>query len=243
MRSLFIALGFLTSIPVRTSAPHPGDLGRAAIWFPFVGVIIGALLVGAQLILTRFFAPLLAGALIVVVWIALTGGLHLDGLADCGDGLLSATSRERRLEIMRDPRLGTFGGTVLIMHLLIKTLAVAAAMAALTAPIALLLAPALARWLMLFVARQPAARPGGLGAAFSAGLPKTSWIGAAIIPLLLLVPGAPRSIFAAIAAVLVMLGIIRLARSRLGGVTGDVLGMTIEVVEVVVLLVFCMQTA
>jgi adenosylcobinamide-GDP ribazoletransferase len=239
MRSLFFALGFLTSIPVRTPAPQAGDLGRAAIWFPLVGVIIGVVLVVAQLILTRFFAPLLAGALIVVVWIALTGGLHLDGLADCGDGLLSATSRERRLEIMRDPRLGAFGGMLLIMHLLIKTLAVAS----LTAPIALLFAPALARWLMLFVAQQPAARPGGLGAAFSAGLPKESWIGAAIVPLVLIVPGAPRSIYAALAAALVTFGIARLARSRLGGVTGDVFGLTIEVVEVVVLLVFCINTA
>jgi adenosylcobinamide-GDP ribazoletransferase len=239
MRSLFFALGFLTSIPVSTPAPQAGDLGRAAIWFPFVGVIIGAVLVVAHLILARYFAPLLAGALIVVVWIAMTGGLHLDGLADCGDGLLSATSRERRLEIMRDPRLGTFGGMVLIMHLVIKTLAVAS----LTALIALLLAPALARWLMLFVAQQPAARPGGLGAAFSAGLPKESWIGAAIIPLVLIVPGAPRSIFAALAAALVTFGIVRLSRSRLGGVTGDVFGMTIEVVEVVVLLVFCINTA
>ncbi len=239
MRSLLFALGFLTSIPVRTPAPQAGDLGRAAIWFPLVGAIIGVVLVVAQLILTRFFAPLLAGALIVVVWIALTGGLHLDGLADCGDGLLSATSRERRLEIMRDPRLGTFGGMVLIMHLLIKTLAVAS----LTAPIALLFAPALARWLMLFVAQQPAARPGGLGAAFSAGLPKESWIGAAIVPLVLIVPSAPRSIYAALAAALATFGIVYLARSRLGGVTGDVFGLTIEVVEVVVLLVFCINTA
>jgi adenosylcobinamide-GDP ribazoletransferase len=239
MRSLLFALGFLTAIPVSTPAPQADDLGRAAIWFPFVGALIGAVLAAAQLILARLFAPLLVGALIVVMWIALTGGLHLDGLADCGDGLLAATSRERRLDIMRDPRLGTFGGMALIMHLLIKTLAAAS----LTAPVAVLLAPALARWLMLFVARQPAARPGGLGAAFSAGLPKASWIGAAIIPLLLIVPGAPRSIFAAVAAALVTFGIVRLARSRLGGVTGDVFGMTIEVVEVVVLLVFCMQTA
>ena len=235
MRYLLFALGFLTSIPARTPALQAGDLGRAAIWFPFIGLIIGAILVVAQLIFTRFFAPLLAGALIVVVWIALTGGLHLDGLADCGDGLLAATSRERRLEIMRDPRLGTFGGMVLIMHLLIKTLAVAS----LAAPIALLLAPVLARWLMLFVAQQPAARPGGLGAAFSAGLANATWIGAAIIPLLLIVFGAPQSILAAVMAVLVTLGIIGLARSRLGGVTGDVFGMTIEVIEVVVLLVFC----
>ena len=243
MRYLLLALGFLTSIPVRTPEPQAGDLGRAAIWFPFVGALIGAALVIAQLILVRFFAPLLAGALIVAVWIALTGGLHLDGLADCGDGLLAATSRERRLEIMRDPRLGTFGGMVLIMHLLIKTLAVASAIAAYTAPLALLLAPALARWLMLFVAQQPGARPGGLGAEFSAALAKTTWIGAAIIPLVLMVPGAPRSILAALAAMLVTYGIIRLARARLGGVTGDVFGLTIEAVEVVVLLAFCINTA
>jgi adenosylcobinamide-GDP ribazoletransferase len=232
---LLFALGFLTSIPVRTPAPRPGDLSRAAIWFPFVGAIIGALLVVTQLIVARFFAPPLAGALVVGVWIALTGGLHLDGLADCGDGLLAATSRERRLEIMRDPRLGTFGGTALIMHVLIKTLAVAS----LSAPIALLLAPAVARWLMLFVARQPSARPGGLGAEFAAGLTRSSWISAAIVPIALVVLGAPRSILAVIAAALITLGLIRFARARLGGVTGDVLGLTIEVVEVVILLVFC----
>jgi adenosylcobinamide-GDP ribazoletransferase len=228
----------LTSIPVRTPAPRAGDLSRAAIWFPFVGLIIGAALVAVQLIFTHLFSPLLAGALIVLLWIALTGGLHLDGLADCGDGLLAVTSRERRLEIMRDPRLGTFGGMVLAMHLLIKTLAVAS----LTTPFALLLAPAVARWLMLFVAQQPSARPAGLGAEFAAGLTKAIWIGAAIVPILLIVLGVPRSIVAAIAAVLITFGIIRFAQARLGGVTGDVFGMTIEVVEAVVLLAFCMQT-
>jgi adenosylcobinamide-GDP ribazoletransferase len=125
---------------------------------------------------------------------------------------------------------------VLVMHLLIKTLAAAS----LTGPIALLIAPSLARWLTLFVAQQPPARPGGLGAEFAAGLTRAIWIGAAIIPILLIALGLPRSIIAAIAAVLVTAGIIHLARSRLGGVTGDVLGMTIEVVEAVVLLAFCL---
>lgn len=237
MKKLLLALGFLTSIPVRTSAPRPGELGRAAIWFPFVGLIIGAGLVVAQSIFTRMFSPLLAGVAIVIVWIALTGGLHLDGLADCGDGLLVTASRERRLEIMRDPRLGTFGGTALFMHLVIKTLAVAS----LSTPFALLLAPSLARWLMLFVARQPPARPGGLGADFAAGLTRSTLIVAAIIPLLLVAVGAPRSIWAAVLVSTMTFGIIRFARSRLGGVTGDVLGLTIELVEVVVLLVFSTQ--
>src|SRR5512141_1600694 len=164
MNGLLFALGFLTSIPVRTPAPQPGDLGRAGVWFPIVGLLLGAILAGAQYALNQVFSPLLSAALLVALWALLTGGLHLDGLADCGDGLLAAVSPERRLEIMRDPRLGTFGGAALILHLLLKTLAVAA----LSGPalIALGLAPALARWLILIVAAQPSARPGGLGADF-----------------------------------------------------------------------------
>ncbi len=236
LNQLLLAVGFLTAIPVRTPPPQSGDLGRAAIWFPFVGLIIGAVLSLAQAIFTRWFSLPLASALTIAVWIALTGGLHLDGLADCGDGLLAATSRERRLEIMRDPHLGTFGGMVLIMHLLIKTLAVASLV---TPPfLALMFAPALARWLMLWTARQPSARPDGLGAEFAAGLTPSIGIGAAIVPIGLIGLSWPRSIFAALAGIVMTFGIMRFVRSRLGGVTGDVLGLTIEAVEVVVLLAF-----
>lgn len=236
MNSLLFALSFLTSIPIRTPAPQHGDLGRAGIWFPIVGLLLGALLAGAHYALNQIFSPLLSAALSVALWALLTGGLHLDGLADCGDGLLAAVSPERRLEIMRDPRLGTFGGAALILQLLLKTFAIAA----LPVPsvVAFLLAPSIARWLILIVAAQPSARPGGMGDAFKHGLTRSVYLGAAIIPIVLIVLGGGRAIIAALLVHIVAWGIIRLTRSRLGGVTGDVFGLTVEVSELMVLLVF-----
>jgi adenosylcobinamide-GDP ribazoletransferase len=236
MNSLLFALGFLTSIPVRTPGPQPGDLGRAGVWFPFVGLILGAILAGAHYALNLVFSPLLSAALVVALWAALTGGLHLDGLADCGDGLLAAVSPERRLEIMRDPRLGTFGGATLMLYLLLKTFAIAS----LPVPsfVAFLLSPAIARWLILPVAVQPSARPGGMGEAFKTGLNRTVYVGAAIIPLVLIVAGGWPAVMAVVALHLGALMIVRTARSRLGGVTGDVLGLTVEISELIVLLVF-----
>src|SRR5216684_378067 len=103
-----LALGFLTIWPVRVGATKPGDLGRAAGWFPLVGLLLGLVLSGAQWLLLRLFPPPLVGGLVVALWAALTGGLHLDGLADCGDGLWVSASPERRLEIMHDARIGAF---------------------------------------------------------------------------------------------------------------------------------------
>jgi adenosylcobinamide-GDP ribazoletransferase len=250
-KQLQLALGFLTVIPMRatgdgriTEAFQPGDLGRAAAWFPAVGLMIGLLLAAAGFGLAWLFpdaqASLLRAVLIVALWAGLTGGLHLDGLADCCDGLLAAVSSERRLEIMKDPRLGTFGGAGLILLLLIKVSALAAIPGNSFSRMlfALLLAPALARWLILIAARQPMARPGGLGAEFSSGVTWRTFVYAALIPLAFLVMGGLRAVVAVALAHLAALGVIRLARSRLGGITGDVFGLMVELSEAVVLVVF-----
>jgi adenosylcobinamide-GDP ribazoletransferase len=239
---LRLALSFLTTLPVRAPSAPPGSLGRAAPWFPVVGAILGALLVAAWWGLGYVFPPVLSAVLLVALWAALTGGLHLDGLADCGDGLLAAVPPERRLEIMRDPRLGTFGGLSLFLFLLLKVFAVAALPpASLAGYYPLLLAPALARWLILIVARQPSARPGGMGAAFGQGLTPVALAVAAVLPALLVAGGGWRGLGAVVAALLVVLLVIRVARARLGGITGDVLGLTVELSELAVLLVFAAQ--
>jgi len=239
MYSLKLALGFLTAWPQKTSAPQPGDLGRSAGWFPAVGLFIGAVLAAAHWGLGQLFPPLLTGALVVALWAALTGGLHLDGLADCGDGLLAAVPVERRLEIMRDPCLGSFGGLSLVLYLLLKVVAVSALPAASwAAAFALCFSPMLARWLLLLVARQPSARPGGMGAAFALGLKPAIIVLAALLPLALMVLGGWATLAAAALALLVTLGVIAVARARLGGVTGDVFGLSVELAELAVLLVF-----
>jgi adenosylcobinamide-GDP ribazoletransferase len=166
--------------------------------------------------------------------VALTGALHLDGLADCCDGLFLAASRERRLEVMADPHTGAFGVIGLVLILLLKAAALTAL--ARTDGAALPFAAALARWCILPAARLPAARPGGMGADFASGLQPWALYAGALAPaglmLLLGVPGLAALLAGLGAASLAAL----LARARIGGVTGDVFGAIVETVETAVLL-------
>ena len=240
MRTLRIAFGLLTTLPVKLPGDwSAGDSGRASLWYPLVGLVIGALtwLVWRGAILV--FPPLVAGILALAAWVAWTGGLHLDGLADCCDGLLASASIERRLEIMKDPHLGAFAVIGLILVLLLK----AAALVSLTyaASFGILLAAALARWCILPAGLLPSARPGGLGADFSAGLKRSFILVSGVLPIALAfvleVRGVVSLLLGAGAAALIL----QLAKSRIGGVTGDVLGMIVEIVETVVLLVFAVK--
>jgi adenosylcobinamide-GDP ribazoletransferase len=235
MKFLLLALSFLTIIPVRLkSPPERGDIGRAAVWFPFIGILIGTMVgtvwLGSRLVVSAHLAALLA----VTVWIFMSGGLHLDGLADCCDGMFNASSPGRRLEIMKDPRLGTFGGIGLVITVLLKVALVAELPVARIAWIPF--SAALARWTLIPLGLQPLAREGGMGSDFAAGIGK--WTGLlAAIPLAAL--GLSLGWWAAVAigmALLVWWGIAAMARQRLGGVTGDVMGLCVEWVETAILL-------
>jgi adenosylcobinamide-GDP ribazoletransferase len=256
MNGLLVALSFLTAIPVPAHAGRTDSLGRAAAWFPVVGIVLGVLLSGAQWLLAQYFSPLLAAALVVALWALLTGGLHLDGLADCGDGLLAAASPARRLEIMRDSRMGAFGGLALTLFLILKVAALASvssrALFAAVPPLLgappawlpfgpLVLAAVSARWLILLAARQPGARPGGLGEHFAAGLSAPQLWAGGVVVLIVALLGGPWAWLAVAAAHVAAWLVVRLARSRLGGVTGDVLGLTVELAELAVLLVYAIR--
>lgn len=238
MQSLIQAFFFLTIFPFTPKyAPAAGDQGRAGGWYPLVGLAMGALLAGAAMVFNLIFAPLLSAALVVALWAALSGGLHLDGLADCCDGMLNSSPPARRLEIMRDARLGAFGGIGLVLYLLVKLSALASLPSGTMLP-ALLAAPAVGRWLVLIAARQPMARPGGLADDFKIGFRPRAYLLAAA-PLVIVGLLAGWTMLAALAAAhLVALGIFALARAALGGLTGDVLGLTIELGELAVLITF-----
>jgi len=237
MKHLLIAFNLMTTLPFPASKNwQTGDSGRASVWYPFVGLIIGGLTWLMWMGASRLFSAPVAGILTLVVWVTLTGGLHLDGLADCCDGLLASTTIERRLEIMKDPRLGTFGGIGLVLTLLLK----AAILSTLTPQTALgiLLAASLARWCILPAGLLPLARPSGMGADFKAGFRNWFIAAGAIIPLALSITLGTRGLVSLAAGLIAAALVLRLAKSRINGVTGDVFGMTVEVVEVVSLLAF-----
>jgi adenosylcobinamide-GDP ribazoletransferase len=228
MRSLRIAFGLMTILPVRLPDDWSvGDSGRAAVWYPLVGLVVGALTwlawMGARLLLPA----LPAGVLALVVWVVLTGGLHLDGLADCCDGLFASMGRERRLEIMKDPHIGAFGVTGLILVLLLKA-----------AALGILLAASLARGCILPAGLFPLARTSGMGADFASGFRRSFILWGAVIPTALALLLGVRGLVSAPAGAGTAALILWFAKSRIGGVTGDVFGMIVEVVETVVLLVF-----
>ena len=241
-KKIRVALSFLTSLPIPISTEvSPEDFGRAGGWFPVVGLLIGGLLALVSWGSSQVFAPLVSGVLVTAAWALLTGGLHLDGLADSCDGLFAEAHVERRLEIMKDPRLGAFGAIGLVLTLMLKT-ALAADLAQRGLWLAFPLAASLGRWVLLAAARQPSARPGGLGDAFGRGVRSWQVILSAGIPLGLLVwswmgaHSAPGALIGTGLALLTGMGIVAAARIRLGGLTGDVYGMLVEWVELAVLL-------
>ncbi len=241
------ALAFFTRLPVG-SAPLPSSFRGIMIWFPVVGLIVGglaALLTGVAAL--RLPAPL-CGVLGCLAWVLITGGLHLDGVADCGDGLLVEAPPARRLEIMKDSRLGTFGGTALFFVLALKATALGTLVASFDAGwnafFALAgvccMAATLARSLAVAAMRLPTARPGGLGAMMNDGITRRGELIALALGLGICLLNGTRGRVGLLAGLLMAWLLLTAARKRLGGVTGDVFGCLTESVECAVLVACCL---
>jgi adenosylcobinamide-GDP ribazoletransferase len=230
MNDFRTALALLTIIPVRSREPISA---RAYAYFPLVGLLIGAMLVTAYLLLRALFPNLVAAALLLALWVVSSGALHLDGFADACDALFAATTRERRLEILRDVHLGTFGAVGVMLLLIVKFAALASA----TSFMPILLAPMLGRWAMVFAATFPLARTSGMAAMFRAGLTRRIVFVATMFAALVCACFSVIGVAAFISAFIVALVLTRLALNRLGGLTGDIYGMIGESVEVAVVMI------
>jgi len=238
MKYLPSAFDLLTTLHLPSSKKwQAGDSGRSAVWYSLVGLCIGGLVAGIFALAQMVFSRMVSAALSLALWALLTGGLHLDGLADCFDGMFQASDPERRLEIMKDPRIGAFGVIGLVLVLFIKFSALAS-LSSMRATGAILLSASFARWCVLLTWKQPLARPDGFGADFSSGLRAGSIILGGLIPLGLAIWLKGTGFVAIGFGLLVTAFILLAARRNLGGITGDVLGMIIELVEATVLLVF-----
>ncbi|WP_043198340.1 adenosylcobinamide-GDP ribazoletransferase [Pseudomonas putida] len=234
MLPFWIALQFLSSLPVSLPGmPEPRELGRSLLFYPLVGLLFGLLLWLASLLLQGTPAPLHA-ALLLTVWVLLSGALHLDGLADSADAWLGGFGdRERTLQIMKDPRSGPIAVVTLVLVLLLKFCAlwvlVEQGIGA-----QLLLAPLIGRAAMLgLFLCTPYVRPGGLGQALAEHLPRRAvgWVllGSALFCLVL---GG----WVVVLALAVFAWLRHLMCRRLGGTTGDTAGALLELLELAVML-------
>jgi adenosylcobinamide-GDP ribazoletransferase len=236
--ALLIAWGLLTSIKLPFSDPVTQvEPGKSYSWFPVVGLVLGSLLVGVDWGLGQLLPALPAAALLVVIWIAFTGMLHLDGLMDCCDALLPPRTAERRLDILKDVHAGAFGVVGVMMLLILKVSLVAVLPYPWRWPI-LLNAPILGRWAMVWLAvRYEPARQEGMGHFFrqGLGLAQLGWatLWAGLVAGLSFGGGG----FGLLGlAWLAAIGIARWTLRRIPGLTGDVYGAACELVEVVILL-------
>lgn len=230
------AIRFLTTFPLpwRGRTIDRGIAG-ALPYFPIVGGIIGVVLVGLGWVASLFWSPLVQAALIVVAWGILTGGLHLDGLSDTFDAVMSWRPRERKLEIMKDSRIGVMGALALSGILLLKL-----ALLADPGPTwwrATLAAPIVGRWAMIYaIARFPAARTDGLGSSVHGQLSPACLIGISVaVALATLGIAGARGVCGFL---LVGIGTHMLGRwwtRELGGLTGDTYGAVCEIMEVTTL--------
>ena len=166
---LLAALQFLTILPVKRNFTSK-QIGRSTAYFPVVGLIIGAILLGLHYLLHFLLPAGIVNALLLTVLVVLSGGLHLDGLADTIDGLAGHRTPERRLEIMRDSHIGGIGAVGLFLFLIIEYVALNS-IPDKWMPFTLLLAPTVSRWAMVYsIFTYPYARPEGLGKAFKQGV-------------------------------------------------------------------------
>ena len=237
--ALRAALQFLTTLPVPAAGRmESAGQAQALPWYPVVGLLLGSLIVVlAQWLRMPFYAE---AAVLLVFWVALTGALHLDGLADCADAWLGGLGdKERTLRILKDPLCGALAVVALVSVLLLKVAALAALVQGGTVAYVLLV-PALARGSALLLFRGTAyVRAGGLGESASRDYPRTQadivLLALSLLCLVLLPATLALAMLLTTLAVFVLVR--RAALRRLGGFTGDIAGAQIELVETALLFV------
>jgi adenosylcobinamide-GDP ribazoletransferase len=247
MRSFLVALAFLTVIPIRfLEPPDDATVARSRYWFPVVGLLLGALLGGWTLLLAQFTSPMIGAFIILAAWVLITGALHIDGFCDLCDGLFGGKTPEERLEIMKDPHVGTFGlvgGGLLLLGKFTALYELLNKLPAMTAFWVVAMAVFVARCLGIAMAggaRYPRAE--GTGRIIVEAMTEQNAIAAVCFAAVVVVLAAQGGddglviMYFFLPVGLVILILRRICDRRLGGITGDCLGAAIEIAELVLLL-------
>lgn len=231
MNQLILMIQFFTRIPISIQVPASNsDFAKGVKWLPLVGLLIGGILAGIHTLCAPYFNALTLSALVVFLEVFLSGGLHLDGLADSFDGLYSNRGKERVLEIMKDSRIGSNGALALIALIIMK-IAFLTNLSAADRTMVLVFMPSISRfgialgsWLSVY------ARNKGMGQFFIGNVSKAQVLSALVVVALPLAFYPPGYIVLAGSALFVHL-YVKHVRKIIDGMTGDTLGAMIELSE------------
>ncbi|AWA48016.1 MULTISPECIES: adenosylcobinamide-GDP ribazoletransferase [Acinetobacter] len=239
MTPFWIALQFLTVLPIELKRiPTAKQNGQSLLFYPLVGLLIGLILFGLSILLVKL-PIILVAIIILVIWIWLTGGLHLDGLADTADAWVGGFGdRERTLKIMKDPSCGPIGVLSLVIVCLMKFSALYVLLEQRLSAF-LILIPMLGRSVPLFLFLTTRyVRANGLGRSITDSIPKTlAWM-VFVITLALLCAFRWMGLVALISCLLLLVYLRFLFIKRIGGITGDTVGAAIELSETGLILTF-----
>lgn len=244
MKELMNAIRFLTIIPVKGPAVSAGDMAASIAAFPLAGLIQGALAAGAAYAASGLLPAQMAPAIALLVLAVSNGGFHLDGLSDTFDAFAKRGSAEEKLAAMKDGRAGAIGAAAIVFSLMLKYLALSGLPEALFYQ-SLCLMPVASKWAMaVSMLRGKAARAEGLGRAFIEGasgerIVRATFCFLAIAAIALLpfnIENAFLIVLSAASLYAASALLSRLFRAQFGGHTGDTLGATGEIAEIIFLL-------
>ncbi len=238
MNRFLIMLQFFTTIPVPCKLEFTQEeFGKGIIYIPFIGTIIGAFLLALYYLSSLLSSDTVSAVFTVIGGVIITGGLHLDGLADTFDGIFSYRPKEKMLEIMKDPRLGTFGGMALFFLLLLKILFILS-ISKIVVGKAIFVMPLFGRLGMIWCAgtSEYAREKSGMG---SGTIDFTGFreilLCTGITVLIAFFAIGPSMIFPLATTIIFTLVFTKFIYSKIGGTTGDILGACTEISEIVLL--------
>jgi adenosylcobinamide-GDP ribazoletransferase len=235
-RDLAAALGLLTRLPVPVDGEKAMARGAGAAWaYPEAGAVVGAILAAFVALATAAGLPAgIVAGLVLVIAVIVTGAMHEDGLADSADGLWGGWDKARRLEIMKDSHIGVYGVIAIGVSLLLRWTALLVVIAAGAHWTVLIAVACLSRVnMVVLMALLPNARDGGLSKSVGRPAPGTAWVAVGVAAVVAILCGwtwmMPVAAATAVACALI-------ARAKIGGQTGDILGATQQVTEIALLI-------
>lgn len=247
-KAVSFAITFLTRIPLPFNIEYNDKLPSKSLkYFPLIGLLLGSLLIGLYNALKIIWPPALATAVLLAIYIYLTGAIHLDGLLDSVDGLFSNRPREKILLIMKDSLNGSFATVTAVIYLLIKFILF---YELIDYNYIFLFFPIYSRWLVLFAIKFfPRAEASSLGEGFDYQLTYKILIRALILPAIIIILGFYNNWLSLIQLITVItlpliitVYISKFTTSKIGGLTGDIYGMINEIGELMILLGFLSVT-